>query len=279
MERIKEGLWVKRGNTNVGLIEVEGRKYLVDTGSSEKFAKELLSETGNVDSVLHTHSHADHIQGNYLFADGETRIYVDKLEVPLIKDPSFESFCLYGANPPKTLKRSFFKAKGAEIFPFESAKLPAEIELIDLHGHSIGMTGIKFEDVLFCGDAYFGEKIIQKYIYPYLINAGQFLESIDKVLKTKVALYIPSHGDPSEDPSKDIEATRKALMMFINLTIKILSSPKSVEEVCFEIAESQTIALNTGTFYLFRSFESAVLSYLEEKGEIINTIYGKWQIR
>lgn len=277
MDKISNGIWVQKGNTNVGLIEFDGNRYLIDTGSSEKFAKALLEEVGKVDFVFNTHSHADHIQGNHLFASEGARIYADEVEKVFIENPSMESFYLYGGNPPRALKASFFKAKSSIINSFQSEKWPSKIEFVQLNGHSPGMTGVKFENVLFCGDAYFGQNIIEKYAYPYLVDVKSFLDSMDKISKSNAEFYIPSHGDPTNDPSKDIMATKNALMDFVQVTLDALASPKSVEEVCFEIAHSKELHLNSGTFYLFRSFESSVISYLEELAEIVNVSYGKWQ--
>ncbi len=277
MDQISNSIWLKRGNTNVGLIKCDGKRYLIDTGSSEKFAKSLSEEIGNVDFVLNTHSHADHIQGNHLFASMGARIYADDLEMVFIEKPFMESFYLYGANPPRVLEASFFKAKSSAIRSFQDEKWPSDMEFVQLNGHSPGMTGVKFGDVLFCGDAYFGQEIIQKYTYPYLVDAKVFLDSLEKVTETNADFYVPSHGDPKDNPSKDIEATREALMDFVKITFDTLTHPRSVEEICFEIAESKNLHLNSGTFYLFRSFESAILAYLEEKAEIVNVSYGKWQ--
>lgn len=276
MEKIENGIWIKKGNTNVGLLESNGEKYLVDTGSNEKFARELFEESEEVDYVLNTHSHADHLQGNHIFEAMGVKIYADDLEIPFIENPFMESFYLYGANPSKILKTSFFKAKGSTTYPFNDIDPSTGIEFIRLGGHSLGMTGVKFKNVLFCGDAYFGEAIIQKYTYPYLVNVREFLDSLEKILSTGADFYIPSHGKPTSDPSKDIKSTKEALMEFVNLTLDSLQTSKGVEELCFEIAGLKEIHLNGGTFYLFRSFESAILSYLEENGEIVNESYGKW---
>lgn len=276
MEKIKNDVWLKKGSTNVGLFESMGKRYLVDTGSNEKFAKDLFSEIGKVDFILNTHSHADHIHGNGIFESSGAKIYADDLERPFIENPSLESFYLYGANPSKILKSSFFRAKKSSTFSFNEIDPATGIEFIKLGGHSLGMTGVKFNNVIFCGDAYFGDFIIQKYVYPYLVNVGEFLDSLEKLLNVTADFYIPSHGEPMSDPSKDIKSTKDSLMEFVNLTLELLKTPKGVEELCFEIADSKKMPLNNGTFYLFRSFESAILSYLEEKKEIVNESYGKW---
>lgn len=274
MERINEFVQIKLGNTNVGLIECEGKKYLIDTGSSEKFAKEIFKEVGKVDFIFNTHFHADHIQGNYLFKSNGSEIYADKIEKFFIENPFMESFYLYTANSPRALKSTFFEAKGATLKSFDEFKGQG-FEFVPLPGHSIGMTAIKFGKVLFCGDAYFGEEIIKKYLYPYLVDVQNFISSLEKIVRPDVDLYVPSHGQPLSDPLHDINATKKALFDFINMTYDLLKVPKSVEELCFEMGNGG-VPLNLGTFYLFRSFESAILSYLESKGEISNISYGKW---
>ncbi len=279
MEKIGENVWIKKGNTNVGLIDIDGKRFLIDTGSSEKFAKEVLTDVGNVNFVLHTHSHADHIQGNYLFANRGAKIYANELEIPFIRDSTLEAFYLYGANPPRSLRQNFFKAKTSSVFSFDDLVLPWEIEFVDLCGHSRGMTGVKIQDIIFCGDAYFGSDIIEKYSYPYLVDVNEFLKSLDTLQKMDLRFYIPSHGEPSANPSMDISATRDALMKFIDITLKSIKFPKTVEEICMDMIEKMKFKINSGTFYLFRSFESAILSYLEEKGESLNISFGKWQIK
>jgi glyoxylase-like metal-dependent hydrolase (beta-lactamase superfamily II) len=278
LEMIKEGIFVKNGSTNVGIVKIEGTSYVIDTGSNVKFAKELFGELeGENLVVLNTHSHADHIQGNAFFERNGAKIFSDQLEIPFIRNPELESFYLYGSVPPKSLRAGFYKAKPSHAHPLEEANLPTNVQLVPLKGHSLGMTGFKIDDALFCGDAYFGEEVLEKYSYPYLIDVKGFLDSLESLQKTDAAVYVPSHGKVTSDPHNDIEKTRSALYAFINGVLDTLEEEKSVEESIFEVTNTMNVTLNNGTFYLFRSFVSAILSYLEREGEISQISAGKWK--
>lgn len=280
MKLLKDGIWVKLGSTNVGVVKIGDITYVIDTGSSTKFAKELLSEMDNGQKVvLNTHSHADHIQGNYLFEKNGAKIYSNKLEVPFIQNSLLETLYLYGANPPKALRLSFYRAKSSHAVSFDKLNIHSEIDLIPLPGHSLGMTAIKINEVLFCGDAYFGANVLEKYSYPYLINVKEFLESLDLLEKLNAELYIPSHGKPTFDPHSDIEKTRTAVYDFVNAVLESLKGPEYVETLCAKISKKMSISLNAGTFYLFRSFMNAILEFLEKTGKIRNSdIPGTWEI-
>ncbi len=278
LKNIKEGIFVKEGNTNVGMVEINGISYVIDTGSNTKFAKELLTEVGTGEKVvLNTHSHADHIQGNFIFEREEAKIYANSLEIPFIRNPGFESLFLYGATPPKSLRASFYKAHPSHPLPLEEADVPKYIEAIPLVGHSLGMTGFKIDGVLFCGDAYFGLEVLEKYSYPYLVDVRKFLNSLDFLEKTNADVYVPSHGNITNDPHEDIEKTRSTLYSFINAILGVLEDTKSIEEISFSLAEIMNIGLNGGTFYLFRSFVSAILSYLEEQKMVSQMLPGRWK--
>ncbi len=278
LDKLNDDVRLKRGNTNVGIINLKGVVYVVDTGSSTKFAKELLLEIGEGQKiVLNTHSHADHIQGNRVFENAGAKVYASESEVPFVRNPKLEGFCLYGANPPRALKLSFYKAKSSHARPFSEASLPSQFELISLPGHSSGMTAIKVEDVIFCGDAYFGSKVLEKYSYPYLVDVKKFLDSLGILEKIDARWYVPSHGDPTNDPHKDIEKTRAQVYNFVDAILESLNTQKCAEEICANVSEKMSIQLNTGTFYLFRSFVSANLSYLESLKEIEQIKPGLWQ--
>lgn len=260
------------------MVEINGISYVIDTGSNTKFAKELLTEVGTGEKVvLNTHSHADHIQGNFIFEREEAKIYANSLEIPFIRNPGFESLFLYGATPPKSLRASFYKAHPSHPLSLEEADVPKYIEAIPLVGHSLGMTGFKIDGVLFCGDAYFGLEVLEKYSYPYLVDVRKFLNSLDFLEKTNADVYVPSHGNITNDPHEDIEKTRSTLYSFINAILGVLEDTKSIEEISFSLAEMMNIGLNGGTFYLFRSFVSAILSYLEEQKMVSQMLPGRWK--
>ncbi len=278
MKRIIDRVFVELSNTNVGIVKENKITYIIDTASNTKVAKKILSDLNESKMIIiNTHGHADHIQGNKLFEKNGAKIYAHEKEIPFIQHPELEGFFLYGAFSPRALKASFYKAAPSSPTSIKELLLTDRMEIVDLPGHSPGMIGVKADNVLFCGDAYFGSEILKKYSYPYAIDITKFLSTLEKLESMNMDFYVPSHGKVTSDPHAEIEATRNAIHNFVNSVLRSLRDEKSTEEISFELARKFDVTLNIGTFYLFRSFVSAILTYLEKKGEITNISPGKWK--
>ena len=68
------------------------------------------------------------------------------------------------------------------------------LEILDLAGHSPGQIGVLTEDgVCFCGDAYVGETILQKYSMPYTADVSTALQTLQKLQQSDYKYYVPAH--------------------------------------------------------------------------------------
>ena len=277
MRMVKGDTYVVESPTNVGLI-LGDQVIMVDSFSNERNAKEFLREIHEdeigVDHVINTHFHADHLQGNRIFQNRMgSRIWIKSVERGFVEHPELEGYYLFGAEPIKELRVSHFKAKPSKVNELEDFNSDL-IEIVDLPGHSPGHVGVLTKDgVLFCGDVYFGREIIKKYIYPYHTDIEKAIESMEKLLKMKnVEFFVPSHGEVSSDPTKEIEMNRRMLENFMQSSLNFLRKPMTMEELMERLIDKFELNLNVGTYFLFRSFTSAMLKYLYERELILNTL-------
>ncbi|MCF7910173.1 MBL fold metallo-hydrolase [Candidatus Pacearchaeota archaeon] len=116
----------------VYLIELKNKKILIDTGSPETInelqedLKKLNTSPDEIDIVILTHNHWDHVGGGILFLNSK----------------------FYGS------KKDF----GENVLGLESLKkeIP-EFKIIETPGHSKGGICILYKDILFSGDTIFHE--------------------------------------------------------------------------------------------------------------------------
>ena len=269
LERITGETYVLRGNTNVGVYSDGERVYLIDTGTSKKNLSKIIETfRGREIVVLITHHHADHIQLNrWLQRKTGCEIRVPVGELSFVAFPELESYLLFGAKPPKELRREFFTAKPSAVKPLEDG-MP--LKPVPLPGHTPHHTGYVTPDgVLFCGDLYFSKDILDKYFYPYHASVSDLRKTLKTLDLTRFNAVVPSHGTPSRDPREDIDHMMKRIDEIEETVLNILSRPMKVEEIAGSLVERYELELVGGFWYLFRSFVSALIQDLEDRGYLI----------
>ncbi len=273
LTEISKDAYVIEASTNVGVLTIDDRIYVIDPGTSKKAFREIKEKfEGRKMIVLNTHHHADHILLNYLYQrDFNCPIYTNEVEVHLINNPDLEGYYLFGSEPPKVFKKTFFRARKSVSTPFPN-DLP--IKVVNLPGHTPGHTGFLYNGVFFTGDLYFDMDILKKYGYPYHFSVSKLKETIEEFKNMDYEVVVPAHGKPSKNPTKDIEFMMKRIEDIENDLLDILKEPHSVEEAAFKLAKKFSLKFPHGFFYLFRSFVSSLIQDMEN--ELVEE-GGKWK--
>jgi glyoxylase-like metal-dependent hydrolase (beta-lactamase superfamily II) len=124
---------------------------IIDPGDSDPGISEYIRDNGiEVEYILNTHGHADHIKANAFYG---YPVMMHELDEPCLRDPA----------------RNLSFLSGTRIEPVNAGKLlkdgdiielgGLELEVIHTPGHTPGGICIKAEEVLFSGDTLFYEGI------------------------------------------------------------------------------------------------------------------------
>ena len=272
MEVLKGKTFYVPGATNLGIFVHDDEVYLIDTGTDKKSIRSIFEKfNGKRLIVLNTHFHADHCQNDYLAEKLGARILVPRKEYSFFVDGEMEGFYLYSARPAKCLRKSFFSIKPVSPDFLENESIP--LKVIDLSGHSPGMVGFLTSDgILFSADVFFSSEILKKYGYPYHSDVGKALARMDEILKMNFEIVVPSHGKPLTDPEREINFNRNVIENHLNFLLENLKQPRSLEEVMKLLGERFEITISEGTYYLFRSYVSSLLEYLERLGNVVGIL-------
>ncbi|MEN7982096.1 MAG: MBL fold metallo-hydrolase [Nanoarchaeota archaeon] len=168
--KIKPNIW-RFSFANFGsyiyLIKLKHKKILIDTGSPENIIelendlKELNLFPEDIEIIILTHNHWDHVGGITLFLNAE--FYADK------KDFGENLKDIYKLNIP-------------------------EFKIINTPGHSKGGICILYQDILFSGDTLFHRGTIGRTDLPGS-SEKQMKESLEKLSKVKYKILCPGHGN------------------------------------------------------------------------------------
>jgi glyoxylase-like metal-dependent hydrolase (beta-lactamase superfamily II) len=169
IKQLKSDVW-RFSFTNFGsyayLIKLKNKNILIDTSSPEnkneleKNLKELKLSTHDIDIIILTHNHWDHLGGISLFLD--SKFYASK------------------------------KDFGENMKDIHKLNIP-EFKIIDTPGHSKGGICILYKDILFSGDTIFHRGTIGRTDLPGS-SEKQMKESLEKISKIKYKILCPGHG-------------------------------------------------------------------------------------
>jgi hydroxyacylglutathione hydrolase len=184
--------------TNCYAVE---RRYLVDPGGMNPSLEQFLSEVENLEAILLTHSHWDHIAGinQVLERFPDCRILCHSEEFDMLSDPDKNFSQMSG----ETVE---FEADA----PIESSRLPVGDDSLDVlftPGHSPGGVSLYWESeqAVLSGDALFKGGIGRTDL------PGSDRERLDESLR-EVLLALPDETDvfPGHGPPSTIGREKEA---------------------------------------------------------------------
>lgn len=178
---VRSGSAILDASSTVSLVVSAEKRVIVDTGSPTdlKLLREALRAASvrpdDVDMVVNTHLHMDHIGGNSLFPNA--RFYAHRLENP----------------PLGTIRVS----EGFELLP--------GVELVLTPGHTAGSISVLAHAdrrYAICGDAIPTKANVENHVPPSInINPELALKSLD-FLEASADVIVPGHEAPFEVAGK-----------------------------------------------------------------------------
>lgn len=172
IEKIKNNIWrfkFKLFGSHVYLIKLQNKEILIDTSSEEnkkeliQNLKELKLNPKQIDIVILTHNHPDHVGNVNLFENAK----------------------IYGS-------RKDFSEK--EISDTKKLKMKG-LEIIETPGHSEGGICVYLpeEKVLFSGDTLFGKGLVGRTDLEGSSHK-KLIKSLEKLKKVDYKILCPGHG-------------------------------------------------------------------------------------
>lgn len=273
MRQLNKTTWVLEGPINIGFFVKDNKVTLIDSGNDKEAGKKInkiiKERNWTLESIINTHSNADHIGGNnYLQRNTNCDIYASKIEDAFIKYPELEKAFLWGGFEVKELRNKFFYVKESVITRTLDYNeiINNDLEVIPLKGHFLNMIGIKTsENIVFLADSLFGKNIIEKYGLPFIYDVKEFINTINTISNMNCIYFIPSHGivETSIDELVRInlavvEKTKKHL-------VKLLENEMNFESILRDFCNTNKINLSPSQYALVGSTIKSFLSYLADE--------------
>lgn len=145
-----------------------------------------------------------------------------------------------------------------------------QFQIVDLSGHVMGMCGVVTPDeVLFLGDAlYTFDELAEKPI-PYLESVELFKKSLDYLLATPYAHFIPTHGQAMEfSISSEVLFHQRQIAMIEEAILLHLQMPRIREELVALLFATFGIEQTIPNFYMMSSTIVSFLNYLKRERRV-----------
>ncbi|MCM3595176.1 MBL fold metallo-hydrolase [Metabacillus idriensis] len=197
-----------QGAVNIGYIKSGNSGMLIDAGldaqAAKKVCRQLTDQSFPLTHLFITHAHADHYGGAaYIQEKHHVYTFASKEEAAILTNPILEPLYLFQGNKPLPELRNKFLEGAPIIIDEEAAEGEHQFgdvlfECIAFPGHSLMQLGVKADGILFAADAYFGTEQLKKHKIPYIIDAEDTLQSLEKLLTIECLGAVPGHGSYEE---------------------------------------------------------------------------------
>ena len=285
LQPIKGNSYFFSGVLSIGVYIHEGIATIIDSGGDESCAKDIskaIEEAGyKLGAIINTHCHPDHCGGNaYLQKKiADLSIYATHDEQLFIENITLAPRCFCSlAAPFAGLQNKYIAPQQTcsithTIAPYQDQNIVingATFKIVTLPGHTPGMIGvITADNILYCGDALFGENTITKHPVLFYTDIKKTFDSFEKIKNLNVDAYVLVHGGLIDNDTTivdrhidQIRAIKDTIFGFIQ------QKPLSIDELTQKVMQKYTIINNMIAFTLTQTTVKAYVSYLENEKAI-----------
>ncbi|ASJ11208.1 Zn-dependent hydrolase [Thermococcus sp. P6] len=258
LRKLGDSAYLYPGSPSTFVRVFEGRAVIVDPGHGSGRHRDLKREVKKlgvgIELQLATHGHADHVA---VAPRLEAPLLLHRFEFSIAESPLNRELLTFGSKAPEGFLVFQFQDEVKVHGIFEWGDEINGLKALRLDGHSPGMTGFLDGEngVIYAGDAFFGERVIESVGVPYLVEPGLFKASIEKLRNyaEKGFLLVPSHGKPvkGEEAVELLDLNARRIGEVERLIPELLRKPMSLDELAFRIMQSydvkptpQKLALN-----------------------------------
>jgi glyoxylase-like metal-dependent hydrolase (beta-lactamase superfamily II) len=285
LKKITDNVFYIPDRVNVGVITYDKKSILIDSGLDADAGKKILKtleENGLfLNTIINTHSHADHCGGNsYIKEKTGAIVYASEIEAEIIQAPYLEPFYLFsGAAPPKNLKNRFLMAPPSIVDNVlkstDEYVLNDKIRIVRLPGHSPNQIGIESENILFCADSVFSEDVLKKHKIPFCTDVEKQKATLAFLKNSKYKYYVPCHAEPTDNIAHLADANLRAMTEIEDSILKILIEKKTTEDIIKSLCKKYEIEVkDIQQYYLTNTTVLAYLSALNETQKLKMDIDG-----
>lgn len=281
LKKIGRNTYCIESDTNIGIYKTgPDRVCLIDAGSKgdgEKIDEILMAQGWELDFIINTHSHVDHVGGNrYLMEKYRVPAYCAEIDKVFAEYSDLESSYMNGGKPASKLRHmfahpgkiGFVSIEETDIVKSRNHDILYEFEFKVLPGHSFGMIGIKTpDDIWFLGDAYLSEAYMQKHNFGYLVDVGEYIATLEMLKGLEGKLFVPSHGVIEENICRILDMNIANQKMLIK-AVKDTCVNAGLDEILRHMYGVTKIRNNEANHALLSSTVKCYLTYLQDNGEI-----------
>ena len=278
LKKITDKVYYIPNSTNIGVIRNEGKSViLIDSGLDDDTGRKILKllEENDMfpDTIINTHSHADHCGGNRYIKDRTSIItYAPEVESSIIEQTLLEPLSFFSnANPPKDLRNKFLMARPSKVdYVIKDEKVLSfgeiDINIIPLNGHSPNQIGIEADGVLFCADSLFSGQILEKHKIPFFTDIDKTRKTLEFLRNSSYKFYVPSHAEPTDSI---IGLVNRNLEAIESTESHISKSKGTAEKILKDTCNHYQIEIkNMQQYYLMNTVIMSYLSSLYNRGKM-----------
>lgn len=178
---------------------------LVDTGTgnSKEYLPQKIQEAGldinDINMIVNTHCHFDHVGGNYLFPNSKVAIHEKDAEILQSDDSPLTAGFLFGQS---------VKRRNVNVNLKDGDKI-ANFEIIHTPGHTPGGISLWDGEVLISGDTVFANDGFGRLDIGG--NSQEMINSLEKLSKLDVEYLLPGHGPWTKNGKRHIELAKQMI--------------------------------------------------------------------